>query len=109
MPLDSANGNGQGDLTLPENAACLTCEFSELVQVIGPQGEISVGQTQRVCRRFPPVPVMLPIQMGAQMGAGLRGVTPPVRDEDFCFEYSERAEPEVEPTGLFTGGESAND
>ncbi len=108
MPLDSeAPTNGQGE-ALPENAACGTCEFSELVQVIGPGGEISVGQTQRVCRRFPPVPVMLPIQMGAQMGAGLRGVSPPVRDEDFCYEYSERADPEVEPTGLFTG-EPAND
>ena len=102
MPLDS--GNGESDnITLPDNPACGTCEFSELVQVIGPDGSIVVGSTQRVCKRFPPVPVMIPIPMGQQMGAGLRGVSPPVRDDDMCYEYQERTEPEIEPTGLFTG------
>lgn len=107
MPLDSANGDGT-PTELPENAACGTCEYSELVQVIGPDGSIVLGQSQRVCKRFPPVPVMVPIPMGQQMGAGLRGVPPPVSDADFCYEYSERTDPEVEPTGLFTG-DPAND
>jgi len=102
MPLDSGNGDA-GDLSMPENAACEKCEFSELVQVIGPDGSIQVGQSQRVCKRFPPVPVMLPIPMGSQMGAGLRGVSPPVRDDDYCFEYQERTGTEIEPTGLFSG------
>ena len=101
MPLDSGNGDAPG--VLPDNPACGTCEYSELVQVIGPDGSIVVGQSQRVCKRFPPVPVMTPIPMGQQMGAGLRGVSPPVRDEDMCYEYLERTEPEIEPTGLFTG------
>lgn len=108
MPKDSGNGETPGDLDMPENAACGTCEFSELVQVIGPDGAIVLGQSQRVCKRFPPVPVMIPIPIGNQMGAGLRGVSPPVRDDDFCYEYQERKEPEIEPTGLFTG-DASND
>ena len=108
MPLDSGNGESGDMISLPENAACGTCEFSELVQVIGPDGSIVVGQSQRVCKRFPPVPVMIPIPIGNQMGAGLRGVPPPVRDNDMCYEYQLRDGEEIEPTGLFTG-DPAND
>ena len=107
MPLESGNGETGERLLLPENASCKLCEFSELVQIIGPDGSIQVGQMQRVCKFNPPVPVMVPIQMGQQQGGGVMPFFPPVADETFCYQFQEREGAEVTPTGLF-GSEPAN-
>lgn len=63
-----------------EMRACATCKFSELVRM-SPQDLTRV----RVCRRFPPVPIMASQQNG---NIGIAAVSPIVADSTWCHEYA---------------------
>lgn len=65
---------------------CKTCRFLKLD--MSPDGK----HTMNVCRRNPPVPIPLPVQLqdGSQ-ALSIQGVYPPIIDVDtyFCGEHTE--------------------
>lgn len=66
-----------------EGRACLRCAFAVEQQLIGPQGEIQVGQKQLVCKRRPPVVI------AAQQGNAVTIIPsfPPVTPEIWCYDF----------------------
>lgn len=107
--MSGVTDNPENDLddiaVLPEGAACAKCVFSRSVPIIDPAtGQPMLdGSTQRICKRFPPVAVMVPVQTVRGTGLQLTGVDVPVAEDGFCYEFTERDapdEPEVTPISL---------
>lgn len=91
------------DITqLPANATCGICAFSVAIPLIDPEtGQPFLdGRRQRVCKRFPPVPTAIPVAGPQGRGLTIVGYSAPVTDDDYCFEFIERSEPEVIPASL---------
>ena len=64
------------------------CEFSILQTVQGPDGKIQIGEIVYTCRRFPPVPVLIPgPPYAGQATATLVAQFPVVTKEIICGEY----------------------
>jgi hypothetical protein len=87
-------GDGDGDerITLPHGACCLLCDFSRLTP-----SDPNTLQRTRICKRFPPAVVMVPVQSQAGVGMGLMSANRPVNDADVCYEYQEREGAEIVP------------
>lgn len=89
----TANNGGKGP-------SCARCQYAVKSQLVGPNGEITIGQYQLNCKRFPPQVVVTMIQ-GPQ-GAGMMhppSVTfPPVVAEVWCHEWKE-GEPQEDLMG----------
>lgn len=67
---------------LPD-ACCAKCRFTTVEQAPPPN-----LQKVRLCKRFPPVPVLVPVRGGATLTA----MWPPMQDNGHCHEFS-AAEP----------------
>lgn len=84
---------------VPDSATCANCTYSEALPV-GPE-----LKRQRICRRFPPAVVVVPVvQNGNTVGFNLSASPVPVDEKTWCYEWDERDGPEVEPTGLLIQG-----
>ena len=86
-----------GPIMLPHGASCATCAYSDLAQP-NPQ----VLQRVRLCRRHPPVPVLVQQQTAQGVQGSFLTVFPTVADTMVCFEFDENptALNGVIPTGL---------
>lgn len=73
---------------------CGDCVYSEKIRM---QNTI---ETQRVCRRFPPTVVGVPVPTDQGGAWSLSSVFPTVADDSYCYEFEARDAPEIEPTGL---------
>lgn len=66
---------------------CQDCNFVTIVDASEMGGVPMVGEKIYVCKRFPPVPVMVPVQTQQGAGMGMQTTSPVVNPNDFCFEY----------------------
>lgn len=66
-----------------EGRACLRCAFAVKQQLLGPNGEIQIGQTQLVCKRRSPGVVAIP------QGTTITLIPsfPPVTPELWCYDF----------------------
>ena len=80
--MNQTNGNG-------EKISCADCKFCDPQQVIGPNGEVQIGQKQLICKRRPPT--VCAIQTGNRVS--LTTVFPAVSDQMFCFDFWPASEP----------------
>lgn len=85
-----------GPIILEPGDCCAKCHYSKLVQL---QNQI---RRVRICQRFPPIPLMVPVQGPNGVAMTLTTQNPLVDDSHVCFEFDERENPEVIPTGLIT-------
>jgi hypothetical protein len=60
---------------------CMTCKYSEPPK--SADGKVVLGQGVRVCKRNPPVPILVPVQNGVSM----QSVYPMVGLTDECGEF----------------------
>lgn len=60
---------------------CLTCKYSDSVE--------NGREKQRICRRNPPHVVLVPTRTLQGDALALQAVFAPVKDADFCGEFSE--------------------
>lgn len=65
------------------DARCALCVYS-IQQRMSPQDIRSV----LVCKRFPPIPVLQPMQGGM----GIAAISPPVDPKAFCYEFKHSPE-----------------
>jgi len=87
-----------GPIDLPANAACGRCIYSRLVEVPGQLVRV------RICKRFPPVPVLIPSQgPGGRPVLNITVQAPAVADTDFCYEFDESDTASLVPTSLGLG------
>lgn len=86
-----------GPILLPSGASCSSCHYSILIPVMDPATKTPMlNRKQRICRRVPPTPVLIPTDKGfMQIGAH-----PVVAEKEVCFEYDEREGDEIIPTAL---------
>jgi hypothetical protein len=91
---EGSQDNDVPDSELSPNAVCKTCEYSELTPL-----DVNL-QTQRLCKRFPPSPVAIIVNMGGKPGMAIHNVFPTVSDDLYCYEYQAREGVEIIPTGL---------
>jgi len=106
-PLDDTSESDTPEIVMeddsvPDNAACATCQYSELTAA---NAQL---QRSRICRRFPPVVVTVPNlnRQGQLIGFAFNVMQPIVADAHWCYEYDERENggAEIEPTGLLIPG-----
>jgi hypothetical protein len=100
--VSGADSNGETGAaeTLPPDAACKNCEYSELTPV-----SAETLKSQRICRRFPPSPITVFGQVGGKPSMAVHNIFPVVSDDLFCYEFQVREGSEIIPTGL--GGEDS--
>jgi hypothetical protein len=105
MTEQSGHGEGAeqfGPDPLPDDAQCSNCFYSEVIPVTDPKtGQRVLNARQRICRRMPPTTI--PAQ---QPGGSIVfiGMFPVVADDAYCYEWDEKSEAEVIPTGLSLPG-----
>jgi len=67
---------------------CDSCRFSETQQSIGPDGKPLIGQSQLVCKRFPPNAVAITVPSPNGMSVQIISTFPPVTDAMYCYEFA---------------------
>lgn len=72
----------------PDQACCAHCRFSVVQQLPPP----NLGKV-RQCKRFPPIPIVVPARMGNQMGMNIASMWPQVDETSHCHEFEPAAAP----------------
>lgn len=67
---------------------CETCKYVNKVDASEFGGVPMVGKKLYVCKRFPPIPVMIPVQGDRGAGLGMQTTSPVVNPEDYCHEWA---------------------
>lgn len=70
----------------PPPESCARCAFASPVQLIGPDGQLQIGQTVLVCRRLPPTPVLVP---AGGTALAMQSRFPVVDETMVCGEFRE--------------------
>lgn len=66
---------------------CGNCRYAEDSPATGPNGEAIIGQTIRVCRRFPPAVIGMPVPTRDGLTLNLLTNWPRVTSEMYCYEW----------------------
>ena len=70
-----------------KDANCANCAFAEVQPVMTPEGNPLLGETQLVCKRFPPQLVSMQVVTPNGMQVTLLPVFPNVNGEVWCYEH----------------------
>ncbi len=66
---------------------CGTCTFHDTQPVAMPDGTPVIGKDQMICRRFPPVVVLMQVPSPQGISMNLMPMFPPVNDGMWCYEH----------------------
>lgn len=72
---------------------CGNCAFAAPVQVVGPDGNVQIGQKVLQCHRMPPTPLLLPSGAGTLT---VRAMFPVVDASMSCAEHREPHPPPLD-------------
>ena len=73
---------------MENNSNCGNCAFMDLQPVATPDGKPVIGETQSVCKRFPPQLVAVQVPTPQGISVQMMPLFPPVNAEVWCYEWA---------------------